>query len=1037
MFAGATRSVWPATLLAAFVTSTLMSIPAAAQIETVVVTAEKKAEDIQAVPIAVTAFTGQDLKLRQVLQFKDLQFHLPNVTYTNTNFGGANFQIRGIGIAAVGYDAETGTAIHIDDVFLANPPITEATFYDIDRIEVLRGPQSTLYGRGATGGTVNIITAKPVLDTTAATIEAAYGNYNESEIKAMLNVPLVDNQLGVRLAGDWLRHDGFVTNIFNGHKVDSNDTYSFRGSVRWQPTDDTSIDVVGSYSHEGDSHMRSVKQLCTRDPTAILGCLPDSLGTDAINVNAQFTNTISSVQGFTGALGGLSTDAGNLGLFDLTLPAHTGVGNVNPSSYRKINSDFDPKYKTSETFFEVTAKQKLSDWLDATFVGGYEDDSYFSQESYNNIGGVPLDQSRLGLYCLSGTLGCPLANSSTALGTLYSILSGNDPNAGLLYFLTGLGGFTYTPAYANLYNPFFAAVPGQLPISSLKGLGTTGFNIAYFSPNQTVYDQSDGYSKQYSAELRFATHFDGPFNFLLAGYYLRTTGHGDYYVPGNVIDYPTILLGGFLGPLIGPAACQTVGCTFGPDYYHNFGRKLELESKAVFGEAYYDAIPDYLKFTLGLRFTDDHKSDLNRIAFVSGMIPLGSMNEDAADATLVAQHQTDFDATNGTPPFDVFQHSQKSFDKFTGRAVVDWFPDTGFTDKTHVYASYSRGYKSGGFNPGAQAGLNFGVNPSFTPEGLDAFEIGAKNTLLDNTLQANLTAWYYNYEGFQVSAIIQNTSVNSNVDAVMWGEEGEFIWQPTEAWAFDLNVGFEHSGVGNTSLVDPRNPSAGRADAVLIKDATATGGAGQNCVVYRLPANVANNTPADAGVTGYFAPPGGETALAAHGVPFANFGLCAPAVRPSEATMEAAGFSYEDPTAGPVSPAVLAARDASGGVPVHLKGNKMPYSPSATVSIGGQYTMQVGGGFTLVPRLDFYWQDNSWIRVFEDKADAVKNYTQLNGLITLSAPDSKWYVQVYAKNIENNRAQTGGYLTSSTSALYTNAFLVDPRTVGFRVGANF
>src|SRR5215472_6647327 len=107
--------------------------------------------------------------------------------------------------------------------------------------------------------------------------------------------------------------------------------------------------------------MRAVKQLCTRDPTAILGCLPDSAGTDALNVNAQFTNTVSSSQGFAGALGGLIGDAADLGLFDLTQPAHTAPGNVNPSNFRHINSDFDPRYKTSETFIAFTAQHQVTD----------------------------------------------------------------------------------------------------------------------------------------------------------------------------------------------------------------------------------------------------------------------------------------------------------------------------------------------------------------------------------------------------------------------------------------------------------------------------------------------------------------------------------------------------------------------------------------------------------------------------------------------------------------------------------------------------
>src|SRR5690242_4598319 len=308
------------TLLGALLLSTALAAPAFAQIEDVVVTAQKKTEDAQSVPIAITAFTGQDLKDHQIQQFKDLVFSTPNVSYTKGNFTGSNFQIRGIGITAVGYDAESGVAVHEDDVFLANPPLAEANFYDLESIEVLRGPQSTLYGRGATGGTVNIRTAKPNLEEFSAYGMGSYGNYNSSELQGYVNIPLITDVAGIRLAGDWTRRDGVVDNIADGSKIDSQNTYSLRGSLRFQPTEDTTIDVVGSYSHEADSKMRSRKQLCTTDPTGVLGCLPDSATTGVVNLNSTLATIASSQQAM--IVAGLPA---TLGLFNLraapTLPA--------------------------------------------------------------------------------------------------------------------------------------------------------------------------------------------------------------------------------------------------------------------------------------------------------------------------------------------------------------------------------------------------------------------------------------------------------------------------------------------------------------------------------------------------------------------------------------------------------------------------------------------------------------------------------------------------------------------------------------------
>src|SRR6185312_11767125 len=457
------------TFISALLLSTALAAPAFAQIEEVVVTAQKKTEDAQSVPIAITAFTGQDLKDHQIQQFKDLVFSTPNVSYTKGNFTGSNFQIRGIGITAVGYDAESGVAVHEDDVFLSNPPLAEANFYDLERIEVLRGPQSTLYGRGATGGTVNVITAKPNLDEFHADLEGTYGNYNAQEIKGMVNIPIIEGQLGLRIAGDWQQRDGFVKNVANGDKLDGRNQYSLRGTLRWTPTARTTIDLIVSGSHEDDNRMRSQKQLCSSDPTGTLGCLPDSLSNGLVNLNAGQSTIASSVQGFNSAFAGtpLAGLGGALGLYDLSTPPATPAlcltpGNpCNPSDPRKVYSDFDPKYNAQDAFYALNWKQNVTSWLASTLVLGFDRATTYSQESYNNVNGQAFNPVRL----------------ATAEGTFLGLMN-------------ALGG----PAYAAHYAPFFS-VPGSLPVSNPGNLGLISGDIAKFTPQATAFDQSNGYSK--------------------------------------------------------------------------------------------------------------------------------------------------------------------------------------------------------------------------------------------------------------------------------------------------------------------------------------------------------------------------------------------------------------------------------------------------------------------------------------------------------------------------------------------------------------
>ncbi len=125
----------------------------------------------------------------------------------------------------------------------------DAEFFDVERVEVLRGPQGTLYGRNATGGLVNVITAKPT-DTFEAEITGELGNYSTQKLRGMINLPIVGDKLAVRVAGNYLKRDGYVTNTFNDHKVDDRDLYSTRVSVMFNPSTPCAPTSCGSTSRK-------------------------------------------------------------------------------------------------------------------------------------------------------------------------------------------------------------------------------------------------------------------------------------------------------------------------------------------------------------------------------------------------------------------------------------------------------------------------------------------------------------------------------------------------------------------------------------------------------------------------------------------------------------------------------------------------------------------------------------------------------------------------------------------------------------------
>jgi iron complex outermembrane receptor protein len=1035
------------TLIGALLVTSAFTVPAYAQIETVVVTAEKKAEDIQSVPIAVTAYSAQDLAAHQVNGAKDIQFSTPSVYYSKTNFTGSNFSIRGIGTQVISGDAESGIAFNIDDVYYAAAPVDSGQFYDIASVEVLRGPQSTLYGRGATGGAVNVNSARPQLDAFGASVDATYGTYDTSELKGMVNMPIVTDELAVRVAGDWVRHDGYATNVSNSsfitdHHPDSRDQWSLRGSIRWQPTQDTTVDLIYSHGNEDDSRMRGEKQLCHTDPTGVLGCLPDKLDNGPVNPNATFFNIPVSSQA-TNEIFGLPT----LGLFDLTQAYHAPAGAV-PTDPREVNSDFMPSLKGAANSGTLEIKQKIAPWLDATLVGGYADGYVISQESYTNSPGAPFDPIKL--FTSEATLEGVFANFIA--GGLVPAQYGDPNNGPYNYILHGFDLATFT-----------SGNNGTLPTSAFTNNGIIGHSIERYSNNPFAYDQSNGGSKQWSGDLRFNTNLDGPVNFMLGFYYLDALASGDYFVGANTLDYGQSLIGAIGGPAIalnGPTAdlglystCISKGCVFGTPYYDNRTDRSSIESKAIYGEAYWDIDPE-LKLTIGLRGTEDQKQYRGRIAIFNGDEPLGTTDAAAGLATCNAQlineinngltqTQAGCDFDSGTAGPQLFQETSRTFDKITGRAVLNYTPKWDLTDATLIYTSYSRGYKAGGSNPGVQQGNLSGIPAGYEPESIDAYEIGAKNTLLDGRLQANLTAWYYDYGNYQISSIIANTSVNTNINTFLDGLEGEFLWAPNDKWQFDLNMNWTESKIGRTAQIDTRNPGGGLDYALVVKDATLTTTNSQNCVLYHNGTNGSGNLAADflalSGDSGgaFFAPPGGIAALSGAGVPFAAYGTC------NSGALASIPGATVDPVTGVITlPDGWTTGDkATGGsltgVPINLDGNQMANTPPYAISFGAQYTAPVGGGYNLVSRFDYYWEAGMWSRIFNDSADQMKSYGVANALVTLNAPDNKWYAAGFVRNLFGANNQTGQYLTSSSSGLWTGVFYGEPRTYGITVGARF
>src|SRR5580765_348077 len=197
-------------------------VPLAAQADTtldeIVVTAERRSERLQDVPVAVTALSASDLEDRGVRQAADIASSVPNMLL-NLPYGPEaqpTFTLRGVTTQDYSQNQSSPIAMYVDEVYKAVGSVQALQTYDLDRVEVLRGPQGTLYGKNATGGAVSFFSRNPSLTTADGYATAGFGNYSAYTLEAAAGGPLIDNQLGVRAAVSYEKRDGWVHSIVPG-----------------------------------------------------------------------------------------------------------------------------------------------------------------------------------------------------------------------------------------------------------------------------------------------------------------------------------------------------------------------------------------------------------------------------------------------------------------------------------------------------------------------------------------------------------------------------------------------------------------------------------------------------------------------------------------------------------------------------------------------------------------------------------------------------------------------------------------------------
>lgn len=945
-----------------------------AVVDDIIVTAQKREQAIQDVPIAVSAFSGETLDALRIEGGSELLRAVPNVSFSKNNFSMYNFAIRGIGTKAISAASDPAVAISFNNSPLIRNRLFEQEYLDVERVEVLRGPQGTLYGRNATAGVVNMIPNLPKPDFEAYA-KAEVGNYGSLRGQGMVNVPISDT-LRLRAAGSFTQRDGFDYNSFNDSYINDRKLWSGRVSAAWEPSDRFRANLIWEHFEEDDHRSRTGKQLCTRDPGTLQvgdtpitdpvyqsklgqGCLPGSLYDDAAY---GVPNAIGLSQLFAAANISYGTrDFVSINAIDVGVDPYAGV--TQSRNLREIATSYDPLYRATNDVVQMNLEYDLGESLTLYSQTLYAKDDFWSSQDYARYVSNPIFNDSRNVLDVFGQ---PLPDSPATPGGVY-----NDPQLG--------------------------------PSTRMESV-----------------DLSRSDNRQFYQEFRLQSSGLGRFNFNLGANFLDFKTQDDYFVFNNIFS---LLAEYFYNVDLSVPQRETVQCVDGSTSEciyvdrspigalegdgHNYFRSknvVHTRSWAVYGEGYWDLKPD-LRLTLGLRYTDDTKTTT---PYPSQLL-LGTLDSFGYGPSSGGS------VSRGYP---ALPDIKQSWDAVTGRVVLDWKP----TEDVLLYASYARGYKGGGANP-PRADINTQVvqyqplPEIFDPEYVNAFEIGAKTELYDGRLRFNATGFYYDYTDYQVSQIVDRISLNENFNATSMGLEFELVYRPTSDFRIDANLGLLKTRIGDgEGSIDVMNRTQGNPDWTVVRP------------WIQVPSNcIAPTSAVETVMSSFLGQALGTFALSAlcgGSERLGSFDPDFPGLFPFWALF---GFTYNPLTDAP---------NGGRGFKADLSGNELPNAPRVTANIGAQYTFHFGN-WDLTTRGDYYRQSSSYFRVYNTEYDRLKGWDTVGLSATLENTSSGVTVQAYVKNLFDDAPIVDAFTNSDDSMLTTNVFTLDPRIIGVNISKRF
>ena len=840
--------------------------------DVVIITANKREESVQDIAVAVTAITSELRDEIGLTTVQDYTNFAPGLSYSTAS---DRLGMRGVTRTSNNFGIRSGISNYVDGVYFSSaiPASREPIF--VDRVEVVRGPQGTLYGRDSIGGALNVITKRPT-EEFEGQFNMNAGNYQQLGVAATVAGPITD----------WARYrfgysrqaqnEGNLTNYATGDTEGNrkDDTY-YEGQLEFDVGENLDLWIRAASLNWDDR----------------IGAPGARTGVD--DASPYMTRLFTS-----------TADLGVNPWFGLQDPGRTQVGtqNTNPSAPVSqggagdrygFNTDFQNYAHLSPTSELALEAVYHAPGFDVKYLGGYVWYNYHLVQDQDGspikgytVGGRHYNTERISDYVENRAWYSNEINVLSTwegplqlVGGLYQyqenysqlvfVSQVTDPGGPVAFFNDVLSGAALAPGYVGA-----PILPTHTGLTSSSG-APSGGSLMYHTNNRALNDA-------YGAFLQADYQLNDQFKFTAGIRWSNDISNGREYA--RFISHDVIRAA--VAPLFGPAAALI---------------PVRIDATSTVG---------------GLDPT-------------TGQVGTGVINVDAAHPLGIY-----YDATTGNRYRDL--HAE--FEEVTGVLGVDWTPD----DDTLIYAKYNRGYKPGGLGC-AQVFCTLIATPFTDKELVDAVELGFKREWPEWNLTTNATAFYYDYQGYQVANLVVPEDPDGTGPAPRplpyssyvnlpqtktTGFELETIWYPTDNLRFLFNYGYTNPEIGDSpALVHALDPYALDPSAQPL------------------------------------------------GLPVA----CTPPA---------------------VLPAGVALADSCHGVQgQNLNGNILPFSPKNKIALNGTYTWDMEDGAKVDASLSYFWQDVAYSSIFNRSYTEIPAWDQTDGRVTWTSADGNISLIGFVRNM--------------------------------------